>query len=259
MRNQFLIFLLPLLFAHVISDFIFQSDADIRKKDKPWVLFKHGLILGITSYLALGIIFAWDLILGVTISHILVDVLKARLSKGTKLYRFIIDQGIHIIVIIIFSVAATEYKYQDSIPIWSNLLGIGYYQVVTLIAGAVISILVGSFIVEYSFDMLENKQLQLVDQPEYSTEALKVSGIVDGGKIIGYLERSLVFLFLLVGYPAGIGFLIAAKSVFRFGELTDSSKRIQAEYIIIGTLISILFGATFSYITAEVIQLFSTR
>ena len=68
------------------------------------------------------------------------------------------------------------------------------------------------------------------------------SDIKEGGKIIGYLERSLIFLFILVDYPAGIGFLIAAKSIFRFGELTSPDRRKQAEYIIIGTLLSILFG-----------------
>lgn len=61
------------------------------------------------------------------------------------------------------------------------------------------------------------------------------------------LGRGLVLLFIMIDYPVGIGFLIAAKSIFRFGELNNSLNRIQAEYIIIGTLISILVGATFSY------------
>ncbi len=52
---------------------------------------------------------------------------------------------------------------------------------------------------------------------------------------------------MLVNQPAGVGFLIAAKSVFRFGELSDSSRRMEAEYIIIGTLYSFLFGLVSAY------------
>jgi len=45
-------------------------------------------------------------------------------------------------------------------------------------------------------------------------------------------------MFILVGEPAGIGFLAAAKSVFRIGELKESTDRNLAEYILIGTLMS---------------------
>ncbi|MFV0501856.1 MAG: hypothetical protein ACK5MH_09735 [Bacteroidales bacterium] len=37
---------------------------------------------------------------------------------------------------------------------------------------------------------------------------------------------------------SGIGFLLAAKSIFRFGDLKDSKDRKLTEYILIGTLLS---------------------
>jgi hypothetical protein len=73
-------------------------------------------------------------------------------------------------------------------------------------------------------------------------------GFVDGGRIIGQLERAMIYLFVLVGQPAAIGFLIAAKSVFRFGELSDRANRMEAEYILIGTLYSFLFGTLVAYL-----------
>jgi hypothetical protein len=65
------------------------------------------------------------------------------------------------------------------------------------------------------------------------------------------LERALIFLFILVGEPAGLGFLVAAKSIFRFGELKDTAQRMQAEYIMIGTLWSFAYGIAVSYGTYQ--------
>lgn len=73
MNVQFVPILLPLLFAHILTDFLIQTDADVRQKDKPLVLIKHGLTVGIISYLSLGIISAWDIALGIMFSHTLLD------------------------------------------------------------------------------------------------------------------------------------------------------------------------------------------
>ena len=56
------------------------------------------------------------------------------------------------------------------------------------------------------------------------------------GRQIGLLERGLIFALILGGQPLGVGFLIAAKSVLRFG--TASRDQRSAEYVIIGTLAS---------------------
>jgi hypothetical protein len=48
---------------------------------------------------------------------------------------------------------------------------------------------------------------------------------------------------MLIGQYSAIGFLIAAKSIFRFsGKMENEKDRMQAEYILIGTLISFLFA-----------------
>ena len=61
----------------------------------------------------------------------------------------------------------------------------------------------------------------------------------NAGKYIGILERLFVFIFVISGNWVGIGFLLAAKSVFRFGDLKESNDRKLTEYILIGTLLSI--------------------
>ena len=60
----------------------------------------------------------------------------------------------------------------------------------------------------------------------------------NAGKYIGILERLFVFTFIIAGNWGAIGFLLAAKSVFRFGDLRESKDRKLTEYILIGTLLS---------------------
>jgi hypothetical protein len=82
-------------------------------------------------------------------------------------------------------------------------------------------------------------------------------GFADGGRMIGRLERLLVFLFVIVGAPTAIGVLVAAKSILRFGEIKDSDSRKAAEYIIIGTLMSFGFALVASYLTRFAIITFA--
>jgi len=55
-----------------------------------------------------------------------------------------------------------------------------------------------------------------------------------GGRCIGQLELALSCLFI-IDQPAGIGFLVAAKSILRFEEAKNQK---LAEYVLIGTLLS---------------------
>jgi hypothetical protein len=78
-------------------------------------------------------------------------------------------------------------------------------------------------------------------------------GLYGGGETIGKLERALIYLFVLVGQPAGVGFLIAAKSILRFGELNVSRDRMEAEYVIIGTFYSFFVGLLIAYLAGYVL------
>lgn len=71
------------------------------------------------------------------------------------------------------------------------------------------------------------------------------------GKYIGILERLFVFGFIVLNQWQAIGFLIAAKSVFRFNDLSNAKDRKLTEYVLIGTLLSfalaIFTGLTYNY------------
>ena len=74
---------------------------------------------------------------------------------------------------------------------------------------------------------------------------------------LGVLERLFIFVFIITNNWHGIGFLLTAKSVFRFGDLSKSDDRKLTEYILIGTLLSfglaLLIGLGYNYVVENVL------
>jgi hypothetical protein len=79
------------------------------------------------------------------------------------------------------------------------------------------------------------------DEKEYNT-----------GRLIGILERIFVFIFVLLGQFAAIGFILAAKGVARF---QDFKSRTFAEYVLIGTLLSTLLAMGVGYLVKVIMML----
>lgn len=74
---------------------------------------------------------------------------------------------------------------------------------------------------------------------------------LNAGRIIGILERIIIFFFIIIGQYAAVGFVIAAKGVVRYKELEN---RNFAEYFLIGTLLSSLLSMFTALITASLIN-----
>jgi hypothetical protein len=86
-------------------------------------------------------------------------------------------------------------------------------------------------------------------EAEMNAAPARIEGLDKGGLYIGCLERALVMLLILIGQPAGVGFLITAKSILRFGDVKDSGQRKLTEYIIIGTFMSFGWGLLIAVLT----------
>jgi len=89
--------------------------------------------------------------------------------------------------------------------------------------------------------------------PDLTASRMDQETLQNAGKWIGILERLMIYGFILLGKWEGIGFLLAAKSVFRFGDLKDARDMKLTEYVLIGTLLSfgmaMLLGALTVYFT----------
>ena len=80
------------------------------------------------------------------------------------------------------------------------------------------------------------KNIISIWNPENISEIDK--SLDNAGNYIGILERLLIFCFLINNHFEAIGFLLAAKSIFRFGDLKEATDRKLTEYVLIGTLLS---------------------
>ena len=224
--------LIALLFAHIMADFLFQTGWMVAHKRNLLVLLLHTLIVAALSYAALGFTGSW-VVLAIAASHLFFDAVKTWWpSAGWR--AFALDQSLHVAAILI---AATRFPTLYATGIWQNygLLGTppawlsylpqGWVAALPLFmllsGGLVLSTRAGGFFIGAFMKPLAG------DAP---------GGLPNAGAIIGNLERGLAYLFILTGQPQNIGFLLAAKSVLRFGSAKED--RSISEYVIIGTLMS---------------------
>jgi len=108
-----------------------------------------------------------------------------------------------------------------------------YYNLLLIGAAFVTAVFGGDAIVSAILSSMEKKL-----SAEEKSRLMKGS-IQNAGRIIGYLERALVFLLGFNRQFSAIGFIIAAKSLIRFESAKD---RVFAEYFIVGTFCSILIA-----------------
>lgn len=119
-----------------------------------------------------------------------------------------------------------------------------------LAAGMIATVEWGGAFVGLAIEPLSNAR-NLTDRKDPNTghPVSAPEGFPGGGQTIGQWERLLIYLFVLVGAPTAVGFLVAAKSILRFGEIKDSGTHQQVEYILIGTLTSFGFALVAAYAT----------
>jgi hypothetical protein len=227
--------LLTLLVAHLVADFPLQPHWMIRRKRNPAVLVLHGLIVTGTAALALG---GWPagVLLILIGTHLAMDAIKVYVLKDS-LGSFTVDQVVHLAVIGALAAAFPGTFAQGA---WASMPGNlvpAYLIGLCLLGGVIASLMVGAIVIRKA------------TEPFTHQLSGDISGLESGGTYIGWLERALVMLLILVGQPAGVGFLITAKSILRFGDVRDSAQRKLTEYIIIGTFMSFGWGLLIAVLT----------
>jgi hypothetical protein len=216
--------LVKLLLAHLLGDFVLQPDAWVAekesKKHRSPKLYLHAILHGALAFL---IVWESSFLLAailITVTHFLIDLAKALLQKpDNRLAWFTADQALHFLVLLVVWYARDQ-------PILSPAhLPVG--QMLIIASAAVMLTSPTSVLIRLTISHWTPETLYNVS-----------SSLPDAGKFIGYLERLLVLTFILVHHWEAVGFLLAAKSVFRFGDLKDSHDRKLTEYVLIGTLLS---------------------
>ena len=208
-----------LLIAHILADFVLQTRWMVTHKRRPGVLLLHSALVLATAQGVTGQVAAPGL-LALAGAHLLIDAVKLRLPPG--LGAFLGDQAAHLGTLALAAVLMPDLwagGYWASLPEAGTLL-----TALLWLAGLILAPRAGGFAVGLLMAGLADSR-----PPE---------GLPKGGQVIGILERGLIFVLMTAGQPEAIGFLIAAKSILRFGTVTASEDRAVSEYVIIGTLAS---------------------
>jgi hypothetical protein len=227
--------IIQLILAHLIGDFFLQSDSWVKNKEqKKWaspVLYAHVMIHFLLIVLLFGSLSVWLPALLIAVSHLLIDGMKVSLQKKeNRSLWFGIDQVLHLVVIgVIWTV------------FWGGSVFPGFPdEFLILLTGVLFLTMPASIIMQKVMSRWGDE----IDQEQ--------DGSLPGaGKYIGMLERLFVYIAILTGALQVIGFLLAAKSVFRFGDLTRSKDRKLTEYILVGTLLSFLLAIVTGLLTVR--------
>lgn len=203
-----------MLAGHLVADFWLQPSSWVsHKKENGWKskkLILHTLIASVLPVVFTLQLTLWWFVPGIFLTHYLIDVVKSKVKQ--ILWVFLADQLLHIGILWILATFFTEIILPDSfLHFWIYACG---FVLITNPLG----ILIGMF-------------LKSVTKADSNAVQLNASAW------IGIFERILIVIFVTTGQIQAIGFLVAAKSVFRFSEIQHEGNQ-KAEYFLLGTLVS---------------------
>lgn len=233
-----LLILVKLICAHLCSDFIFQTDRindGKQKKGLKGISFHllHSAIHAGVTYLFVAEWNCWLIPTVVFVTHFMIDFVKSRM-KGNSFRIFLTDQLCHVMVLVVLwfllYCRGDELSFMESVcptKVW--FVGMAY----------ILMLKPSSILLSLFLD-------------KWTPVSSNTQSLPNAGQWIGYIERVLILTFVLIGSIEGVGFLLAAKSVFRFGELNKAKEIRTTEYVLIGTLassaIAVLTGIAVAYV-----------
>ncbi|WP_276816319.1 DUF3307 domain-containing protein [Segatella maculosa] len=226
--------LLRLLFAHIIADFFLQTNKmNIGKNSVnrcKWLyLLCHSLIHAAIAYAIIAQWGNWLIPLIVFFSHFVIDTIKVGLNQSS-LTAFILDQMAHVSILFLIAFYETGEILLGNFPPQLSTSN----KILTYLTGYILMLKPSSIII--------NLLLK-----RWNMESYPLRGLPYAGTWIGILERIMIITFVLTNNVGGIGFLLTAKSIFRFGDLNKAKEIKTTEYVMVGTLTSFTMAILVAY------------
>jgi len=228
MVSNSLSLLLLLLLGHLIGDFLLQSQAWVRSKESRHYLspavYLHSGVHGLLALVALlasaqAALPTLAAVVAISVTHLAIDIAKSYAPPQARY--FLLDQALHIGVLLVVWALLVES------PAWLAALGSWLLHPAPLLVA-----------LGYLLVLRPTSILIALIMRRWSRQVDTSGMLADAGARIGMLERFLVLTFVLADQLVPIGFLLAAKSVLRFGELREDRDRKLTEYVLLGTMLS---------------------
>jgi hypothetical protein len=243
-------FFVLILLGHVIGDFYLQSKRIAQQKEKSYAwLLLHGGLYAVAMFAVCIPFMTAELAIAATVAsvlHLLIDVIKhivlsifSKNSKKTQSVErsaFFIDQLIHLIsilVIVNFLAAGTSgIRSWEFLSDFAGRIGILIHVLLSYLL---------SFLLLHKPSNIAIQKLLTPFRPE--AEADEKSN--HAGRLIGTIERIIMFILIALGQFAAIGLVLTAKSIARYDRI--SKEKDFAEYYLLGTLVSTLIVIVISF------------
>jgi len=231
------------LFAmHVIGDFLLQPDRWVQSRNEKHFrsryLYFHALVHILLALPFTGVS-RWWLALLIGLGHLTFDGLKSYFKRN-DLIAFCIDQLLHFLVVLLGVAAISQINLQHELSEWLNNETFWWRCFGFLLVIFLYPKLIAFATQQWRKDIPPEREV-----------------LYKAGRWIGIIERVLVLSFVLMHQFGAIGFLLAAKSVFRFGDLKEGRDKGHTEYVLIGTLLSfgltILTGIIINWLTNNIL------
>ncbi len=223
-----LVWLAKLLLAHFISDFFLQKNSWIEDRNhnkvKSRFLYLHILITAVTALAFIGPKY-WETLIVITVTHYLIDLVKAYLPHNFRY--FILDQAAHITVILVCWLAVS-----GLMPSWEILADFYYRDSFWIVAACVVFL-------TYPSGFIIAKATKPWSDQVVASEGREGTGLISAGKYIGVVERLIICILVYLNQYEAIGLLITGKSILRYN---SANEEIKTEYLLVGTLISIFIA-----------------
>ncbi|MDQ1138926.1 DUF3307 domain-containing protein [Pedobacter agri] len=234
------IILIKLILAHLIGDFFLQPTSWVkdkeRKKLKSGKLYLHVLIHVVLIFIVFLSFNVWKTALSIGVLHLIIDASKSLFqTKKNARILFFADQVLHFGSIVfvwhLFFKGYLDISYLNDVKTWFLVVGVLFLSLPTSI---IMKVIIAKWL------------------PESDDESPK--SLQNAGKYIGILERVLIFVFILTNHFEAVGFLLAAKSIFRFGDLKEAHDLKLTEYVLIGTLLSFGIAIVVSFMILGLVK-----
>ncbi|AZI27216.1 DUF3307 domain-containing protein [Pedobacter sp. G11] len=234
------IILVKLILAHLIGDFFLQPTSWVkdkeRKKLKSGKLYLHVLIHVVLIFIVFLSFNVWKTALSIGVLHLIIDASKSLFqTKKNARILFFADQVLHFGSIVfvwhLFFKGYLDISYLNDVKTWFLIVGVLFLSLPTSI---IMKVIIAKWL------------------PESDDESPK--SLQNAGKYIGILERVLIFVFILTNHFEAVGFLLAAKSIFRFGDLKEAHDLKLTEYVLIGTLLSFGIAIVVSFMILGLVR-----
>jgi hypothetical protein len=220
----------PMLAGHMAADFWAQPASwVVHKKEYGWKSSRMVIHAAIAACIPVLFTFRtgfWWFVPILFITHYALDVLKSKFRD--TIFAFLADQLLHIAVLAGLAWITGPLLNETMTKFW--------------IYGA------GFILVTHPSGIFTGMFLKSVTKTEITQTKL------DASAWIGILERILIVVFVTMSQFQAIGFLVAAKSIFRFND-TKEEGTLKAEYFLLGTMVSffiaIVIGLAIRWLTVS--------